>query len=397
MPEFSFHSAQDQSIDNGEAGDRKLLSIDTHHAKSMFSQVCASLRVTSAADLCGPVGDVSWRAKYRGMANSGAAGLPGPFRQCLSEISECLRITSQTSFFRPSPNSVNQTGLNRNKLILNLAMNHSIDDCFRFGQLLGVAARSKNCLDLDLSDIFWRLLLGYQLSLDDLVSFDYTSWAFFRFRDPTDQHLYDESEFYQLYPDLCWVITLTDTKTQQELRPQGKTLPVAFADRHKFGRLAAAARFNECVLQLNAIRQGLQTLLPPKSLPLLTWQELELRVCGEPDFNIEWLKKRSLYAPKKFTDDSPVIKNFWSTLAAFSAENRRQFLQFAWARSRLPPESDPNATWRMRININESASQNDLPSAETCFFNVNIPHYQTLEQMSQKLLMSITHCSSITS
>jgi len=165
----------------------------------------------------------------------------------------------------------------------------------------------------------------------------------------------------------------------------------------RYGRAAAQARFRESSLQLDSIRRGLHSVIPAKSLALLTWQELELRVCGEPNFNLTWLKKRTVYAPKKFTEQSDVIQNFWTTLKDFSPENQRKFLQFAWARSRLPSESDPNATWRMKLNIVENVSQNDLPSAETCFFNVNIPCYHTLEQMQQKLLLSITYCSSITS
>jgi hypothetical protein len=364
---------------------------------SMFAQVCGSLRLTGVANLCGQVGDVTWRARFRGQAHSGAEGLPGPFRQSLSEICHALRDTSQTSFFRPSPNSVNQTGLDRNKLLLNHAMYHTPDDCFRFGQLLGAATRSKNCLDLDLAQVFWRQLLGYELNLFDLASFDFTTWSQLRFVDPSDSHPYTEQEFHEVYADLTWHTLLSDGKTRIELRSNGKNLPVAFVERHVFARATAAARFSETALQMEAIRRGLHSIIPPRSLALLTWQEFELRVCGEPNFNIDWLRKRTVYAPKKFTLESQVIINFWATLASFSSENCRKFLQFAWARSRLPPESDPDATWRMKINIMENASVHDLPSAETCFFNVNIPAYTSLEQMSEKLLLSITHCSSITS
>ena len=124
---------------------------------------------------------------------------------------------------------------------------------------------------------------------------------------------------------------------------------------------------------------------------------MKLRVCGEPTLNIAQLKKRTVYAPKKFTEQSPVVQNFWKALESFNPEKRAQFLQFSWARSRLPPENEADATWRLKLNVLESAEQDDLPTAETCFFNVNIPHYATYELMVQKLQIAVTHCSSITS
>lgn len=38
-----------------------------------------------------------------------------------------------------------------------------------------------------------------------------------------------------------------------------------------------------------------------------------------------------------------------------------------------------------------------LPTAETCFFNVNIPNYPSKKIMQEKLLLAISMCSSITS
>lgn len=276
-------------------------------------------------------------------------------------------------------------------------MKCDLDTCYRFGQLMGVAIRSKNILDMDVSEHCWRQLLGYELNPIDLASYDYTAWMFLQFRDPTNHHTYDQDEFNQYFHDLFWSTTLSDGKTEVELKPNGKSIPVSYHERWEYAGAATLARFDETRIQIDAIRQGLFSVVPKRSLALLTWNEVELRVCGEPHFNIAGLKKRTVYAPRNYTTDSAVIKNFWLTLESFKPAECRKFLQFSWARSRLPPESDPNATWRMKINILESASENDLPSAETCFFNVSMPKYSSLARMREKLLLSITLCSSITS
>lgn len=47
--------------------------------------------------------------------------------------------------------------------------------------------------------------------------------------------------------------------------------------------------------QIEAIRRGLLKVLSQAVLDLLTWQELERRVCGDPDLTVEALKKCSKY------------------------------------------------------------------------------------------------------
>src|SRR6185312_11587955 len=96
------------------------------------------------------------------------------------------------------------------------------------------------------------------------------------------------------------------------------------------------------------------------------------------------------------------------------------FLQFCWARSRLPAGDDQHGGYRMQLNIldhNPKPSHpsvaataaaagssalggglNDLllPTSETCFFNVNMPKYSNLETMRAKIKMALL-CSTITS
>lgn len=65
--------------------------------------------------------------------------------------------------------------------------------------------------------------------------------------------------------------------------------------------LAAFCQFVKCPLrtvfsfQIEAIRRGLLKVLSQAVLDLLTWQELERRVCGDPELTVEALKKCSKY------------------------------------------------------------------------------------------------------
>ena len=55
-----------------------------------------------------------------------------------------------------------------------------------------------------------------------------------------------------------------------------------------------------CVLymsmQVESLRQGLLKVIPQAVLDLLTWQELERKICGDPMITVEDLKKTSKYS-----------------------------------------------------------------------------------------------------
>jgi hypothetical protein len=63
---------------------------------------------------------------------------------------------------------VNETGLDRHKLMINPALAqpshplfaHNIDQFFRLGQLFGAVIRSQGVLEIDLVDVFWKQLQG---------------------------------------------------------------------------------------------------------------------------------------------------------------------------------------------------------------------------------------------
>ena len=168
--------------------------------------------------------------------------------QAFKLVPSTLAKGATNSLFIPCPNYFNETGLDRDKLILNPTLVHShpvvnrdfgllnsspdeysnlstsmimpdpdltaLEQCFFFGQLLGVVIRSKSVLDLDIVDAFWKQLQNAPLSDLDLRSYDYTTWSNLQFRDPRDGHLFDEAEFDSYYENLSYVTTLSDSVTK---------------------------------------------------------------------------------------------------------------------------------------------------------------------------------------
>ena len=48
-----------------------------------------------------------------------------------------------------------------------------------------------------------------------------------------------------------------------------------------------------CVFQIAAVQAGLLKVVPQAVLDMLTWQEVEKKVCGDPEITVEALKRLS--------------------------------------------------------------------------------------------------------
>ena len=103
----------------------------------------------------------------------------------------------------------------------------------------------------------------------------------------------------------------------------------------------------------------LRSLVPREALCLVSWQELELMICGNRTVDIELLKKydrcttcsrgkqifavanlatlkthyrHTIYSPSTYNENSEIVQMFWKVLTEFSDEDKGNFLNFAWAR-----------------------------------------------------------------
>ena len=386
-PEIAFRRGSDQSGDDASSAaaasavtaatgtgarvdDDALLQ-----RQSMFQQLCDAFVKggfhRQAAPLRAEVSTVTWKTILAGALDQGAAGLPGPFRQALHEICAYLNATAanplQTnrSLLIPCPNSRSQTGDDRNKLMVNpsLASESALVHYRVFGQLMGIAIRSKCALDLDLSECFWKQIVGQPLHASDLPSFDFTAARSLAFCDPVTEQPFNSEEWNEYLADLTYTTVASDNQTVLELIAGGVSIRVPYSERHNYRRLATHARLYEAALQIAAIRGGLHSIIPEQAIELLSWQELELRVCGRPTVDLDTLKKHTVYSPSTYSLSSPIVQQFWQVLASFTPDELAAFLQFAWARSRLPSEM---GSYRMQINILDKANTASLPTAETC-------------------------------
>jgi len=149
---------------------------------------------------------------------------------------------------------------------------------------------------------------------------------------------------------------------------------------------------------LNAFTEGISSVMPVEILSIFSGTELRDFYCGSSDIDVDLLQKIVEY--EGYTEKDSVIQYFWEVLREMTSEERKLFLQFVWARSRLPiKESDFEDPFKIQKDTKCSGTEvhSALPSASTCFFSLSLPQYQDKETLKRKLLFAINNVTTMES
>lgn len=149
---------------------------------------------------------------------------------------------------------------------------------------------------------------------------------------------------------------------------------------------------------LNAFAEGMSSVLPVELLSMFTGEQLRDIICGNPDIDVELLRRVVEY--EGYNESDQVVSFFWEVLREMTTTERKMFLQFVWARNRLPlKESDFDAPFKIQKDTKAVAEDGDypLPSASTCFFSLSLPNYPEKEMLKQKLLFAIENVTTMES
>jgi E3 ubiquitin-protein ligase HECTD3 len=166
---------------------------------------------------------------------------------------------------------------------------------FRFvGVMCGASARFTAFMSLDLSSLCWKYLLGETISTQDLRASDVITAELIESISAID----DEATWAlrQDEPDLRiqWRVQLPGKATALSLRGDGTAL-VSFKDRDEYCSLVKDVWLAQFSAQLSAVAEGFYSVFPQIGARLLTWRELERRVCGLPDVDVSQLQRIARY------------------------------------------------------------------------------------------------------
>ncbi|NXL69801.1 HECD3 ligase, partial [Leptocoma aspasia] len=311
----------------------------------------------------------------------------GGFRDSLSDVSEELCPSSSDvpvplPFFVRTSNQANSSSDTRDMYV----PNPSCKDFPKYewiGQLMGAALRSKEFLILSLPALVWKQLAGEEVSWSkDFATVDSDLVKLLEVLERVDKEGFD----FTFGRELTYTTVLSDQR-MVELIPNGSNTAVRYEDRKEFIHLVQKARLEESKEQIAAMRAGLLRVVPQPVLDLLTWQQMEKRICGDPEITAAELQKFIKF------DDFPAgdtrIQYFLEALNNFTSEDLSRFLKFVTGRSRLP----------VQINVYPETSNLDaldlMPQACTCSCTFILPNYSSAKVCEELLRYAVYNCMSI--
>ncbi|XP_061115937.1 probable E3 ubiquitin-protein ligase HECTD4 isoform X3 [Conger conger] len=342
-------------------------------------------------------------------------GTSGSFRHFLWQVCKELQ-SSALSLLLPCPSAA--ANRNKGKYILTpCPITYAEEQLLNFfGQLLGIAVRADVPLPLDLLGSFWKGLVGEPLDPEsdlqeaDLLTYNYVK----KFESVSEeaelealcaeissQHHTGESPDSPSRP-CCTFTYVAMTGEEVELCQGGRGISVTWENKDMYARAVRALRLRELENTecMTAVRAGLASIIPLQLLTMLSPLEVELRTCGLPYINLEFLKAHTMYQVGLMETDQH-IEFFWTALEMFTQEELCKFIKFACNQERIPftcpckdggPDTAHVPPYPMKIAPPDGAAgspDSRYIRVETCMFMVKLPQYSSLDVMQEKLRYAI--------
>ncbi|CAL0315575.1 unnamed protein product [Lupinus luteus] len=336
-----------------------------------------------------PTQDLKGRltVQFQGEEGIDAGGLTREWYQLLSRVifdKGALLFTTvgNESTFQPNPNSVYQT-------------EHL--SYFKFvGRVVGKALFDGQLLDVHFTRSFYKHILGVKVTYHDIEAIDPDYFKNLKWMLEND--ISDVLGLtFSIDADEEKLILYERTEvTDYELIPGGRNIKVTEENKHQYVDLVAEHRLTTAIRpQINAFLEGFNELIPRELISIFNDKELELLISGLPDIDLDDLRVNTEYAG--YSAASPVIQWFWEVVQSLSKEDKARLLQFVTGTSKVPLEGFSalqGISGSQKFQIHKAyGSPDHLPSAHTCFNQLDLPEYPSKQHLEERLLLAIHEAS----
>jgi E3 ubiquitin-protein ligase TRIP12 len=149
--------------------------------------------------------------------------------------------------------------------------------------------------------------------------------------------------------------------------------------------------------QMEAWREGFDSVFPSSSLKMFYPEELEMVFCGaNQSVGESWDLKTLMECCRPdhgYTQESRAIQYLYEVMASYDAKERRKFVQFVTGSPRLPVGGfkalQPPLTIVRKTVEGQSDSDSYLPSVMTCVNYLKLPDYTSMDIMRERLRMAV--------
>ncbi|XP_028627188.1 E3 ubiquitin-protein ligase NEDD4 isoform X2 [Grammomys surdaster] len=256
---------------------------------------------------------------------------------------------------------------------------------FKFiGRVAGMAVYHGKLLDGFFIRPFYKMMLQKLITLHDMESVDseyYSSLRWILENDPTEldlRFIIDEELFGQTH--------------QHELKTGGSEIVVTNKNKKEYIYLVIQWRFvNRIQKQMAAFKEGFFELIPQDLIKIFDENELELLMCGLGDVDVNDWREHTKYK-NGYSLNHQVIHWFWKAVLMMDSEKRIRLLQFVTGTSRVPMNGFAElygSNGPQSFTVEQWGTRDKLPRAHTCFNRLDLPPYESFEELWDKLQMAI--------
>lgn len=213
----------------------------------------------------------------------------------------------------------------------------------------------------------------------------------------------------EYYSSLCWMLenNITDVLDVNmsaeveefgqvktiDLVPGGRHIAVTEQNKHEYVRLVTDLKMTKAIeQQLEALLQGFHEVVPRALVSIFSDYELEMMISGLPEVDVSDLKMHTQYNGYRLS--SPQIEWFWTLMNELDRDDRARLVMFVTGSSKVPLGGFANLPGMgggvQRFQIHRVAGDSErLPSAHTCFNQLDLPEYATRDKLRERLLTAI--------
>jgi len=179
---------------------------------------------------------------------------------------------------------------------------------------------------------------------------------------------------------------------QRELKPGGAQIPVTSENKEEWQQLVIKWRFVSRVqAQMDNFLAGFNELVPLNLIKIFDAGELELLMCGIGVIDVRDWKQNTVYKGD-YHPNHIVIQWFWRVVLSFNNEMRARLLQFVTGTSRVPMNGFKElygSNGPQPFTIEKWGNPNSYPRAHTCFNRLDLPPYESYQQLRDRLIKAI--------
>ena len=258
------------------------------------------------------------------------------------------------------------------------------------GRLLGKALYDGELVKGHMVQTFYKHLLGWPVSFSDLEHLDPVYYK-------SIKALMEMDDVEHACLDFTVAEDIMGTHKTVELIPNGESVDVTNENIVRYLEAVLEYRLvGRVINQLRAMLLGFMDVIPPSLLTIFDYQELELLLCGLPHIDLEdWMENTNYTG---CSEKSEVCQWFWETVHEMEEEMRARLLQFVTGTSGVPPSGfatlQGNDGGICKFTIHAVSLEDCMyPRAHTCFNRIDLPLFESKEQLEVRVEVAVTMVS----